>query len=324
MMPSRADPTSVKARQPSAVKKAASPIRETACPDHSSRKSRWRNASKTRTRCSGVVSISTGQSYRGPMDDLLAAAERWSLTIGEPYVQGAAGYTTRATLADGTPIVLKLVHAHRESEHEADALEFWDGEGAVRLLGRDETGYVLLLERCEPGTPLSELDADDALDVLIGLLPRLWRPAGEPFHTLADEAAWWAAYVPNQQHDPRLRDAALAAIRELAPTQGEQVLLHQDLHAENVLAAQREPWLVIDPKPLVGEREFAVAPIVRSFEIGHSKRDVLHRFDRLTAALDLDRERARGWAIAQTVAWAFDSKYHPRHVETATWLHEAR
>lgn len=256
------------------------------------------------------------------MDDLVAAAERWSLTLGEPYVQGAAGYTTRAALADGTPVVLKLAHPHRESEHEADALEFWDGEGAVRLLGRDETGYVLLLERCEPGTPLSELDADAALDVLIGLLPRLWCPAGEPFHTLADEAAWWAAYVPNQQHDARLRDAALAAIRDLAPTQGEQVLLHQDLHAENVLAAQREPWLVIDPKPLVGEREFAVAPIVRSFEIGHSKRDVLHRFDRLTAELDLDRERARGWAIAQTVAWAFE--YHPRHVETATWLHEAR
>jgi len=253
--------------------------------------------------------------------DLQAATERWSLTLGEPYVQGAAGYTTRAALADGTPVVLKLVHPHHESEHEADALEAWGGDGAVRLLARDETGYVLLLERCEPGTHLSTLDPDAALDVLIGLLPRLWMPAEKPFHTLADEAAWWASYVPDQRHDPRLRDAALAAIRELTPTQGEQVLLHQDLHAENVLAAQREPWLVIDPKPLVGEREFAVAPIVRSFELGHSKRDVLHRFDRLTGELGLDRDRARGWAIAHTVAWTFDS-YHPRHVETARWLLE--
>jgi streptomycin 6-kinase len=254
-----------------------------------------------------------------------AAAERWSLTLGEPYDQGAAGYTTRAALPDGTPVVLKLVHPHRESEHEADALELWDGDGAVRVLERDETGYALLLERCEPGTPLSSLDADAALDVLIGLLPRLWLTAGDPFHTLMDEAAWWCEYLPKTWRGDRdLFDAALDALRTLAPTQGEQVLVHQDLHADNVLAAEREPWLVIDPKPLVGEREFAVAPIVRSFELGHSKRHVLHRFDRLTSELGLDRERARGWTIGQTVAWTNDSTYHPPHVETARWLLEAR
>ena len=254
--------------------------------------------------------------------DVQAAAERWALTLGEPYELGAAGYTTRATLPDGTPVVLKLVHPHRESEHEADALELWDGDGAVRLLARDETGYELVLERCEPGSRLSALDADAALDVIIELLPRLWKPAGEPYHTLADEAAWWASYLPDQDWSraPALREAALDAIEALAATQGDQVLLHQDLHFENVLAAQREPWLVIDPKPLVGEREFAVAPIVRSFELGHSKRDVLHRFERLTSELGLDPDRARGWTIAQTAAWTWDSEYHARHVETAQWL----
>ena len=257
--------------------------------------------------------------------DVQAAARRWSLTLGEPYEQGAAGYTTRALLPDGTPVVLKLVNPHRESEHEADALELWDGDGAVRLLARDETGHVLVLERCEPGTPLATLDADAALDVVIGLLPRLWKQAAEPFHTLADEAAWWASYLPDQDwsHEPKLLATALAAIEALSSTQGEQVLLHQDLHFDNVLAAQREPWLVIDPKPLLGEREFAVASVVRSFELGHSKRDVLHRFDRLTAELGLDRERAKGWTIAQTVAWTWDSTYHARHVETARWLMEA-
>jgi streptomycin 6-kinase len=276
-------------------------------------------------RCSGVDSISTGQSYRGLMEDLQAAAERWSLMLGEPYEQGAAAYTTRATLPDGTPVALKLVHPHRESEHEADALELWDGDGAVRLIARDDAGYALVLERCEPGTPLSQLEADAALDVVIALLPRLWKPAGEPFHTLADEAAWWASYLPEQWRGERvLLDAALDAIEALSPTQGEQVLLHQDLHFDNVLAAQREPWLVIDPKPLVGEREFAVAPIARSFELGHGRRAALHRFDRVTAELGLDRERARGWAIAQTVAWTGSSTFQPRHVDAATWLLEAR
>ena len=244
------------------------------------------------------------------MQDLQAAAERWSLSLGEPYEQGAAGYTTRAEFADGTPVVLKLVHPHRESEHEADALRAWDGDGAIRLLGQD--GDMLLLERCEPGTPLSSVGQDAALDVLIGLLPRLWMPPAESFHTLVDEARWWYPKLPRTS----LGEAAREAIDTLAETQGEPVLLHQDLHGDNVLAAEREPWLVIDPKPLAGEREFAVAPIVRSRELGEARRDVLYRFDRLTSELGLDRERARGWTVAQTVAWS-SGAWHDR---VAEWL----
>src|SRR4029453_2127523 len=213
-MPNRDEPTSVNARQPSAVKNAASPISETNCPDHSRRKSRWRNASKTRTRWRGADSISTRQSYRGRMDDLQAAVERWSLTLGKPYEQGAAGYTTRATLSEGTPVVLKLVHPHRESEHEADALRGWDGDGAVRLLAED--GDALLLERCEPGTPLSSVGQEAALDVVIGLLPRLWQPAGGAFPKLAGQAAGGVPNLPRT----RLGDAAREAIDSLAGTQG--------------------------------------------------------------------------------------------------------
>jgi streptomycin 6-kinase len=225
--------------------------------------------------------------------------------------------------------VLKVQKAHRESEHEAAALELWEGEGAVRLLAHDPQEHALLLERCVPGTPLAEAGTEAALDVFVELLPRLWKPAGAPFRPLAEEAAWWAEYLPStweqagRPFERRLLDAALEALRELSASQGEQVLLHQDLHAENVLAAQREPWLAIDPKPLAGEREFGIAPIVRSFELGHSRGDVLHRFDRLTGELGLDRERARGWTIGQTIAWAFDSEYHETHVETARRLLEA-
>ncbi len=277
--------------------------------------------------------VDAGLTHAGWLErvpDLVATwRNEWGLQLGEPYQAGAAGYTARAELADGTRAVLKIVYPHRESEHEADALEHWSGEGAVRLLARSDDGYALLLERCEPGTFLSEAGADTALDVLIGLLPRLWIAAGEPFHLLVDEAAWWVSYLPRQwdavrpPYERRLLDAALAALTELPPTQGEMVLLHQDLHAENVLAAGREPWLVIDPKPLVGEREFAIAPIVRSFELGQSRRDVLYRFDRITSELGLDRERARAWTIGQTLAWSFASTYSTQHLQTATWLLES-
>ena len=222
---------------------------------------------------------------------LAGTATSWGLTLGAAYPSGAAGHAVRAELPDGTPAVLKLAYPHREALREADALERWDGDGAVRILARDDARNALLLERCEPGTFLSQ--SPHALDVLCGLLPRLWR-SGEGFTTLEDEAALWADDIAREARDPELRDAALDYLRELAPTQGEQVLVNQDLHGENVLAAQREPWLVIDPKPLAGEREFSVAPIIRSFELGHSKREVLHRLDRLTSELDLDRDRALG------------------------------
>ena len=225
-------------------------------------------------------------------EELAAAVARdWDLRLGEPYPPGAASLCVlRVELSDGTPAALKLQDPHREDEQEAAALERWDGDGAVRLLRRDDERHALLLERCEPGTFLSAARSDP-LGVLIGLLPRLWKDA-TGFRTLSEEVAHWDL-------DGELGELA----HELAATQTDLVLVDQDLHGDNVLAAQREPWLVIDPKPLAAEREFAVAPIVRSAELGHSRREVLSRLDRLCAELDLDRERARGWTIVQTVAW---------------------
>jgi streptomycin 6-kinase len=261
--------------------------------------------------------------------DLVAeCVEEWGLALGEPYVAGAAGYTVRADLADGTPAVLKVIYPHREAEHEAEALRLWDGNGAVRLLAYDDARWAMLLERCEPGTLLATTDAEGALDVLVALLPRLWQQAGAPFMSLADEARWWIAHLPGEWEragrpfERDILDAAIERLRALIDTQGEQVLLHQDLHGDNVIAAEREPWLAIDPKPLVGEREFGVAPIVRDPELGHSRRDVLYRLDRLTSELGLDRARARDWTIGQTIAWSLDTSYLPKHVETVRWLLE--
>jgi streptomycin 6-kinase len=252
------------------------------------------------------------------------------LTLGEPFEGGVASVVVApAVTAEGEDVVLKVQEPHRESEHEAAALELWDGEGAIRLLDHDPEEQALLLERCVPGTPLAAAGADAAMDVFVELLPRLWKPAGVPFRPLAEEAGWWAESLAatweraGRPFERRLLDAALDALRELPPTQGRQVLLHQDLHGENVLAARREAWLAIDPKPLAGEREFGLAPIIRSFELGHSRAEVVGRLERLSSELGLDRERARGWAIGQTIAWAFNSTYHATHVQTARWLLEA-
>jgi streptomycin 6-kinase len=258
--------------------------------------------------------------WRASVSELVAdCRDRWGLRIGEPYVPGACGHVVRVELADGTPAVLKVFWPHHEAEQEADALERWDGDGAIRLLARDDELHAMLLERCEPGSFLS--DAPDPIGVLIELLPRLWRGC-EGFHTVEAETEMWTEYM-RETPDRGFQDVALGYIRELAPTQGEQVLVNQDLHGENVLAAQREPWLVIDPKPLAGEREFSVSSIVRASELGHTRRAVLNRLDRVCSELSLDRERAKGWTIAQTVAWSGGSgDYIETHMQTVQWLLE--
>jgi streptomycin 6-kinase len=258
--------------------------------------------------------------WRASVSDLVTdCCKEWDLRVGEPYVPGVCGHVVRVELPDGTPAVLKVWWPHREAEREADALERWDGDGAVRLLARDDERCAVLLERCEPGTFLS--GEPDAIDVLVELLPRLWK-SGEGFRPVAEETEWWLEHELAEVRSGRFRDAAVHYLRELVPTQGEQVLVHQDLHGENVLAAERESWLVIDPKPLAAERELSVAPIVRSFEFGHSKRQALYRLDKVTSELGLDRDRALGWTIAQTVAWSGGSDYIDTHMETVEWLLE--
>ncbi len=257
-----------------------------------------------------------------------ACRERWSLEVGPPWTNSVASLTMPA-VRDGEAVVLKLGVPDREGEFEGEALRRLGGEGAVGLLDEAPAHRALLLERCEPGTPLTREDPEAALDAFVGLLPRWWIPAGPPFRSLADEAG--DLVVEMREHwertdrtlDARLIDAAAEAFEQLAPTQGEQVLVNQDLHAGNVLAARREPWLLIDPKPLAGERAFGVAPIVRGQELGHSRAAVLRRLDRLTAELGLDRERARLWTVAHTVAWGFDEEPLDAHIEAATWLLDA-
>jgi streptomycin 6-kinase len=75
---------------------------------------------------------------------------------------------------------------------------------------------------------------------------------------------------------------------------------------------------------LAGEREFGIAGLVRGHELGHAPERVLHRLYRLTAELGLDRERARGWTIVQTLAWAVDDggEVSYEQVECARWLVE--
>lgn len=256
--------------------------------------------------------------------------EKWALRVGSPYQTSFVSIVFPAALRDGSTAVLKIQWPHQESEHEHEALRLWNGNAAVRLYAYDSDEHALLLECCEPGNHLSTIGEDQALAVFTEMLPRLWVPAGQPFRNLAEECMEWQKRLPaewelaGRPFERALLDAALEAMSSLSRARGMQVLLHQDLHGDNVLRARREPWLAIDPKPLVGEKELSPAPIIRGYEFSHSRMDVLRRLDKLSSALRLDRERCRLWALVQTLAWGFEgATVYDKHVETARWLWQA-
>ena len=208
-----------------------------------------------------------------------------------------------------------------EAEHEADALVFWDGRGAVRLLARDDSRGALLIERARPGTRLWDLPEAEALEAVAPVFGALRRPAPErhPFRLLADEAERWADELPrrweqsNHTIERGVVDEGVRLARDLGAAQPALVVCHQDLHGGNVLAAQREPWLAIDAKPLVGEPAFDTASYLRDrrswlFRQQRPERIVSRRLDFLAGSLGLDRERMRGWALVHALAWGLGNE----------------
>jgi streptomycin 6-kinase len=219
-----------------------------------------------------------------------------------------------ARTADGARLVLKVEWLHPEAEREAASLRFWDGNGAVRVHADEILGdtVALLLERCEPGTLLSELAEPEQDEVVCALLPRLWRepPAGQVFPSLQAMCAGWADQAEQASAQPAggaaragldggLVRAGLELFRTLPATAGRQVLLATDLHAENILAARREPWLVIDPKPHVGDP--AYDPLQHMLNCDRLFTDPAGLARRLADLLDLECDRLLLWLFARVV-----------------------
>jgi streptomycin 6-kinase len=230
-------------------------------------------------------------------------ARRWSLQLDAPFTNGTCAWVAPARRADGSTAVLKIGLPHFEALHEGQGLRTWNGDGAVSLLDADEERSALLLERCEPGSPLGELAEAEQDAVLAGLLRRLWRapPPGHSFRSLSEMARQWCAETRARESDwadPGLNRAGMELFQRLADEPEPQVLLVTDLHAWNVLRAEREPWLAIDPKPFVGDRTYDGTQSL----LNRGARMLLEPLDtiaRFADALGVDRERLRLWTFAR-------------------------
>jgi streptomycin 6-kinase len=239
------------------------------------------------------------------LPDLVAELQRrWSLTIEAPFdgEEVSAAWVAPATRADGTAAVLKLGMPHLEGQHEIAGLRFWNGDPTVRLLAADDDLNAMLLERCEPGTILRTLPEPEQDLVIAGLLRRLWRMPLDPhpFRPLAEMTAAWSKETiaaSSRWVDASLVREGLRLFEELPRTASTEVLLATDLHAGNVLSAQREPWLAIDPKPFVGDPAYDPTQHLFNCE-GRLFSNPLPMIRRFADLLEVDHDRVRLWTFA--------------------------
>jgi len=217
----------------------------------------------------------------------LEAAREWGLELGEPFAFSYVSYVAPA----GDAVCKVAWEGDTESLHEGDALELWDGDGAVRLLRR--SGRALLEERAVPGNDLSAMPDEKGTAIAVNLASRLWRRAGSPFRPVAPEVQRWLDNADREGSElvPLARDL----LAELDP--GAQWLVHGDFHHYNILRRGDE-FVAIDPKPYLADREYDVPSFLWNPR-GNQMEDRQRTERRIAAfvAAGLDDFRIRAWTV---------------------------
>ncbi|MDA0563655.1 aminoglycoside phosphotransferase family protein [Streptomonospora sp. S1-112] len=237
--------------------------------------------------------------------------DRWELKRDGAVEAGEASLVLPVLRKHGTRAVLKLQMPREETTAALIGLRTWNGDGMVRLLDHDPQSSTMLLERLDAARTLTSIEDDDvAMGILAELQARLvCVPAPQGLRSLGDIATEMLEQVPKavaalaDPADRQLLRGWASAVAELVGEPGDR-MLHWDLHYDNVLAAQREPWLAIDPEPLAGDPGFDLWPALDSrWDDVVTKNDavrvVRRRFDLLTEVLGLDRARATGWTLGR-------------------------
>ncbi len=257
-----------------------------------------------------------GRAWLNRLPALLAAyEERWDLTLGAPFSNLSFNYVAPAIRADGAQVIVK-VGLSDEFPSQPEALRHFAGHGMARLLAYDEQNNIMLLESLRPGRSLRAVENDEeAISAAVDVMRQLWRPLPSQHYPFPTVSAWGEGFGRIRDlyaggvgpfPSPAIFDRAERLYAELGASTAEPVLLHGDLHQDNILSAEREPWLAVDPKGVIGEPAYETGALLRNFwpdilSIPNPKSLMRRRIDQLTAELGFERERIYGWGFAQAV-----------------------
>jgi streptomycin 6-kinase len=273
---------------------------------------------------------------------LAHAIDLWGITLGAPFPDVYPGNLVyRCTLPDGTAAVVKHEPdrgAEDEFLTEVDALDLYAGRGMVRMLDVSRDERLVLLEHVAPGQSLWHAPIDDALEAAASLMAKL-RKVPPPGHSFPDVRAHHRAW-PNHRRlygahgpiDADLFEPGERLFTDLCDTSGDVVVLHRDLHYGNVLSSDRERWLAVDPKGVIGEPCYEVGALFRNrvdelYDTQDPIAAMRLRIETLAELTGFDRERIRLWSLAQAVlsaVWTADDPARADHVDlrAARLLHD--
>ncbi len=278
-----------------------------------------------------------GRAWLADLPPLIAACEaRWGLTADTPY-QLSYSYVARATRPDGAPCVLKLRVVPGEPWSELEALRHYGGHGCAAVLEADPDLGAMVIERLRPGRLLTTVPDYQAMAIAADVMAQLWKPAPAT-HGFPTVDEWMGGLGQLRAHyggGTGPFPAALVAraerlYAELRAGGGAPVVLHGDLHHANILAAERAPWLAIDPQGVVGEPAFEAGALLRNpLASVRTWPDLAartaRRLDILAERTGLDRQRLAGWALAGAVLsawWTVEDhgRFDPRELRLAEAL----
>lgn len=250
------------------------------------------------------------------LPDLVRILEtQWAVRTGQPFSGGSSSWVAPATTTAGAPVVLKVAWPHREARGESVGLRLWDGQGAPILYAAEPSVYAVLMERCDPGLPLSvaTMSPEDGLIAAATVLRTLWvaPPEDHGLERLGDVCAEWAVSVRDRQKalrppfDPGLVAMGAQLLDSLPASASREVVVHGDANPTNFLSSTRQPWLLIDAKPMVGDPGYDVVPLVLQLASPLDEPDparvLLRRFELLADAIGEPIERLMAWSVARSV-----------------------
>jgi streptomycin 6-kinase len=270
------------------------------------------------TRSAVAIHGVSGRAWLRRLPNIVAeCVEHWSLTLSPVFSNLTINYVAPAVRADGTQVVLKVSFPDEEFYAEMDALKLFDGQGAARVFEADSRLGAMLLERLLPGTQLTAVFDDRTATSVAARVMRSTRRPVPATHSFPVMANWVqsmadrsARYVGSTSHFPiRWVRHALVLHNELASSSQGEFVLHGDLHHANILSAERDAWLAIDPRGLIGEPAAETTPLLLSVlptkDPTRTREVLTRRVDQLGEELGVERERIRAWGIVRAVLSSF-------------------
>jgi streptomycin 6-kinase len=262
-----------------------------------------------------------GEHWLDALPALIEQIEKtWTIAVGPPFPSIEFNYVARATDFRGMPAVLKIAPPLNDSEifPEAKFLRTAKGGGAVRLLAEDRQSRAILIERAEPGAGLVDVFANEpmkAIDPAIKVLKLITMEPPDDNTDVIKLDDWFDGLgrYPETAFPIRYGEMALQIYEDLARGQASQYL-HGDFHPANIVSAEREPFLAIDPKGIVGPVGYDIAVFLNNFHWWQEiLPDMRERLDiavgKFANAFGISTKDLRRWAFAQVVLsawWTFD------------------